>query len=124
MICYNCKKNFIVKRNFLRLFETKKYYICDTCKKAYPINLKFEDIPLENYYVRIVSILDAVYRFQLNAYFWEISRIVERVTFLHQNYFFIFLEKFKLTDIQLEILSFLADTEQKPILLICCELKK
>ncbi len=55
MICYNCKKEFIVKRSFLNVFETKKYYICNACQNSYPIELYHEDIPLENYVVRFVS---------------------------------------------------------------------
>lgn len=124
MICYNCKKEFIVKRSFLNFFETKKYYICNACQNSYPIELYHEDIPLENYVVRFVSIFKSIYKLYLNAYIREISKIVERLIHLHRNYFFIFLESYRLTDFSLELLSFIADVEHKSILLVCCKLKK
>ncbi len=124
MICYNCRNKFYIKRNFLSLFETKQYYICDACKKNYPIELSFEDIPLESFGLRIVSIWKFLYRLNLDAYSSEISRIVEKILKLHPNFFFIYFDSFRLTDFTLEIVSFLADTEGKNILLICGELKK
>ncbi len=124
MDCYNCKKKFFVKRNFLTLFETKKYYICNACRKEHPIKLSFETIPLENYNLYLVSIFQAVYDLNLESYAIEIARIVEYFLKNKPEYFLVFIEKFKLDDLSVELLSFVADCEKKSVLLICCELKK
>lgn len=124
MICYNCKKKFYVKRSFLSLFETKKYYICNTCRSSYPINLSYEEFPLENYSLSIVSIFKMIYKLNLNAYQKEISRIVEFLISKYKDYFFVYLDSFRENDVNIELLNFLADTQKKSILLICCELKK
>lgn len=124
MICYNCKKKFYVKRNFLSLFETKKYYICNTCRNSNPIQLYYEEILLENYNLHIVSIFKRIYKLNLNAYQIEISRIVEYFFIKYKEYFFVYLEKFHANDIEIEMLSFLADSQKKSIILVCCELKK
>lgn len=124
MICYNCKKKFYVKRSFLSLFETKKYYICNTCSSSYPINLSYEELPLENYSLSIVSIFKMIYKLNLNAYQKEISRIVEFLISKYKDYFFVYLDSFRENDVNIELLNFLADTQKKSILLICCELKK
>lgn len=124
MICYNCKKVFYVKRNFLSLFETKKYYICNTCRNTYPIHLRYEEVPLENYSLCIISIFNMIYKLNLDAYQKEISKIVEYLMVKFKSYFFVYLDQFQLKDTYIEMLSFLADTQKKSIVLICCELKK
>ncbi|MDE6415166.1 MAG: hypothetical protein K2K48_07095 [Anaeroplasmataceae bacterium] len=124
MICYNCKKQFYVKRNFLSLFETKKYYICNACRSTYPIQFGYEEIPLENYTLFIVSIFKRTYKLNLDAYQKELSKIVEFLMKRYKDYFLVYLDSFKENDVQIECLSFLADTQKKSILLVCCELKK
>lgn len=124
MICYNCLKHFYVKRSFLTLFETKKYYICDSCRKAYPIHLQTECLPLENYELSIVTIFDHFFQLNLESYCLELSKIVSYFIKNKSELFLVFLEKVVLNDIMLETISFLADAEKKSILLLCCELKK
>ncbi|MDE5546687.1 MAG: hypothetical protein K2I88_04405 [Anaeroplasmataceae bacterium] len=124
MICFNCKKKFYVKRNFLSLFETKKYYICNACKSSYPIHLEYEEIPLESYGLYIVSVFKNIYKLNLDAYQKEISRILEYLTLKFKEYFLVYLDSFKENDVNIELLNFLADTQKKSILLVCCELKK
>lgn len=124
MICYNCLKHFYVKRNFLTLFETKKYYICDACRKTYPMHLQIEHLPLENYGLAIVTLFDHLFQLKLESYCLEISEIVSYFIKNKPEFFLIFLEKVTLNDRMIECISFLADVEKKSILLICCELKK
>lgn len=124
MICYNCRKKFIVRRNFLSLFETKKYYICSSCRKTYPIKLSFQTIPLENYTLYAVSIFQAVFQLNLESYAIELSKIVAYFMKSKPDLFLVFLDSFKINDYTIEMISFLADCEKKSVLLICCELKK
>lgn len=124
MLCYNCGKKFYVKRNFLSLFETKKYYICNACQKAYPLEPSLEIIPLEDYNLYVLSLFRFLYRLNIDAYNKEISTIVSKTISNHKEYFPIYFDQVQLTDQMLEALSFIADGEKKSILLICCELKK
>lgn len=124
MYCFTCEKQFYVKRNFLSLFETKKYYICDSCRKKYPIQLHYEEIPLENYSLYIVSIFRMTYNLCFESYGKEISYIVLFLLKRHKACFFIFQEHLHLTDYFIEFLSLLADAEKKDILFVCCEVKK
>lgn len=124
MICYNCQKKFYVKRSFLSLFETKKYYICNACRASHPIQFSYEEIPLENFSLAVVSIFKITYKLNLNAYQEELSKIVEYFFKKYKSYFFVYLDKFWLNDFNLEALSFLADTQSKSIFLVCCEVKK
>ncbi|MDE7263715.1 MAG: hypothetical protein K2N64_03550 [Anaeroplasmataceae bacterium] len=124
MICYNCYKKFYVKRNFLSLFETKKYYICNMCRKAFPIKMKYEEIPLQTFNLVIISIFEVVYQLKFESYSYEISRICSYFIKKHPNYFFIYFDSLRLTDLSLEIFNFISEEENKPILLLCCEIKK
>lgn len=124
MNCINCQKKFYIKRDFLSLFETKKYYICDECRNDYPINLKLERIPLENAELFVVSLLDKSYHFNYNAYILELSLIITRFIKKYSNYHLVYLDNFKLSYFNLEVLSFLADSVKKSILLVCFNLKK
>lgn len=106
----------------MTLFETKKYYICDECRKSNPIAFKYENVKLENYNLLIISMLDNDYKFNINSYQREISASAKY--FIARDYFFVYLDVFSLNDINIEILSFLADTVDNNILLLCSILKK
>ncbi len=120
--CLNCKNDFYVKRNFLTLFETKKYYICDDCFKKNPINFKYENVKLENFDLSIISMTDNCYKFNIDAYQKEISLTTKKI--IKKDYFFIYLDIFKLNDTNIEIINFLANDVKKNILLLCFVLKK
>lgn len=124
MNCYNCGQKFYIKRSFLTLFETKKYYICNRCRSSYQIQLKMEHVPLENFTVSILSIFEHLYHLNLESYCLEVSKIVFHFILNKPEYFVVFLEKCIFNDDMLECLNFLAEGEKKSILLICCELKK
>lgn len=124
MLCYNCDKKFYVKRNFLSLFETKKYYICNHCRKTFPIKLKYEEISLPSSNLVVISIFEAIYQMNIEAYCVEISRISSYFLAKHTEYFFMYFDSFRLTDTALEVLNFISEVEKKPILLLCAELKK
>lgn len=119
MICKNCNQQFYVKRGFLSLFESKKYYICDTCMKKNPIHISFEHIPLENYELICVSLLSYDKYIRLDAYSYELSSVSEFLISKYKNYLFVYLDIANLSDFFLEELSFLADCSRKPILLFC-----
>lgn len=123
LFCYNCKKPFYLKRGFLELFDTKNYYICDRCKNDYPIHMKLQRIPLENYELVILSLFSNLYHLDLNSYCLELSKIVERMIFLHRDYFFFYVDEIRLTDGAIETFSFLADSENKNVLLVTAILK-
>ncbi len=120
--CLNCENEFYVKRNFLTLFETKKYYICDECRKNNPIDFKYENIRLENYNLLIISMVENCYKFNIDSYQKEISKTCKY--FIKKDYFFVYLDIFILNDINIEIINFLANDVNKNILLLCFNLKK
>lgn len=123
MKCYNCDQYFIVKRSFLTLFETKKYYICDTCLKKYPIIPNVNQIPLENFIMITISLLDNLYNFKAEAYVFEIEAIVNKTCSLYKEYFLVLFEEIRLSDFLIEKLSFLADSVSKPLLVIAYKVK-
>lgn len=124
MYCYNCNKKFYIRRTFLKLFETKKYYICDGCRKKYPLKVNIEDIRLETYNLKIICLFERTYNLKFDSYIFEINKIAKYLIETNPDYLFVFLDKLKLNDDSIEMLSFLADSENKDILLLCCELKK
>lgn len=124
MICRNCQKKFYVKRGFLSLFENKTYYICDACRRAYPIDPIVEHVPLEHHPLICISLFPRFFRLNLWAYSAELSYLVNSLQQNHQDYFLVYTDTFRWTDWHMEALSFLADCEDKPILFICAFLKK
>lgn len=120
--CLNCKNDFYVKRNFLTLFETEKYYICDDCRKNNPINFKYENIRLENYNLLIISMVENCYKFNIDAYQREIAKTIKY--FIKKDYFLIYLDVFILNDINIEIINFIANDVDNNVLLLCFNLKK
>ena len=73
--CLNCGNKFYIKRSILDLFSTKKEYLCPNCYKAYPLSIKFEDIILDKYEVKIVSLLNDIGVKDLNFYYNEYDKI-------------------------------------------------
>ncbi|MDE6661288.1 MAG: hypothetical protein K2J93_05655, partial [Anaeroplasmataceae bacterium] len=104
--------------------ETTKSFMCNACRYDYPISISLEEIPLENYSLFVVSLFKKTYKLNLDAYQIEISKSVAYFLERYKEYFFVYLDSFKASDFNIELLSFLADTQKKSILLICCELKK
>ncbi len=124
MICLNCKNSFYVKRSFLTLFETKRYYICDRCRREYPLNPSVDNIPLQEYQLTIITLFNFKYPFVYHSYCEEYSKIVSWALLKYPQYFLFLIDKLCLSDYTLEILSFLADVEKKNILAICFQMKK
>lgn len=123
MICHNCGKKFYVKRGFLQLFETKKYYVCNQCLNAFNFHPFVERIALENYNLVSISLYSNKTYTNLVSFSEQIAYLVERISKNHPDYFLVYEDEIRLTDEMIELLSFLADSVQQNILLICCRLK-
>lgn len=124
MICRNCQKKFYVKRSYLSLFENKTYYICEKCRRGYPLRPQVERIPLENKELVCISFFENSYRLNLEAYSLELSYLIEQLMKKHSDYFFIYQDVVFLSDLLIEWLNFLSIEENKAILLVCSILKK
>lgn len=124
MICQNCYNFFNSKRGFLDFFATKQVYICEACRKNYPLKLKLTRLPLENFELVVVSFLEKYYKFNLNAYIEEISKMFNFFRLKHPDYFIIYQDYFNITDLNLEIMSFIADCEKKSIFILCGNIRK
>ena len=74
-ICKNCGSKFYIKRSILDLFSTKKEYLCPNCYRVYPLSLNFEDIILDKYEVKIVSMFKETRVKDLNCYINEYDKI-------------------------------------------------
>ena len=74
-ICLNCGSKFYIKRSILELFSTKKEYLCQRCYSENPLSIRFEDIILDKYEVRIVSMFENVSVNDLNYYINEYPKI-------------------------------------------------
>ncbi len=123
MICHNCGKKFYVKRGFLQLFETKKYYVCNQCLNVFNFHPFVERIALENYDLVTIRLYSRKTYVCLLSFSEQIAFLVERISQNHPDYFLVYEDEIKLTDEMIELLSFLADSVQQNILLICCRLK-
>lgn len=123
MVCVNCNKQFYVQRTFLTLFSVKKYYICDSCRKEYPLKMRIEHIPLEIYEAEVISLFSSKYRLNFNAYILEIEKIVSYFVMHHPHYFLLFLDFAFFSDLWLEQLNFIAEAEQKSLLIICLQMR-
>ena len=124
MICHNCYKFFNSKRSFLDFFATKAVYICETCRNNFPLKLNLTRLPLENYELVVVSFLEKHYKFNLTAYIEEISQMFNFFRLKHTDFFIIYLDYFNITDLNLEIISFIADCEKNPIFILCGNIRK
>ena len=79
MICLICKRAFVIDRGIIDLFKKQRYFICNKCYKDYPLEIKYQKIPLDNNYdLNIISLLPDCFKGYYLAYINEYSYIVER----------------------------------------------
>lgn len=124
MICRICNNRFYIKREFVSLFSTKKYIICDPCYKKYPIDLEYEAVKLEEYECCILNMFSKKYRINTNAFIYEYSKIFNKF-YRKNNYFVLMYESLDLNDYYvIEALDIISKLLQKNLFIITFFLKK
>jgi hypothetical protein len=48
MLCELCGKKVKTKKNVFNLFEPETHHLCEMCYRKYPLNMKYQVIPIEN----------------------------------------------------------------------------
>ena len=117
MKCFSCNNKFYVRRNLYSLFNTKEYYLCDSCLKNNPVDLMIDYIMLDNDEAIVLSLLRKRPKFSYDAYLHEMSYVITKYM-LDTRYYTIFVDELYVTDILVEFLDFLAKQEKKKILII------
>lgn len=115
MKCTNCKKAFYIKKSFLTLFETKKYYLCQQCYQETPIRLKAESFYLDEMDVKVISIFARKNFINYDCYTLELSQIFEK---FYPSYFVLIIEELYLDEVILEVLEWLQQNVNKKLLII------
>ena len=116
-ICLNCGTKFYVKRSILELFSTKRELICKECYLKYPLKITFEDIYLDKYKAKIVSMFKDVKVNDLNIYMEEYTKIFKSL--LHfKNYKIIFIDSINLTDEVIEELDAISKIFESNIIIL------
>lgn len=124
MICRICNNKFYIKRDFIGLFSNKKYIICDSCYKKYPIDLNLETIELEKYNCYILSLFQKKQYINYNAYIYEYSEIINKYYKNDDNFLLIY-DALDLTDDNcLEVLDVISKLWQKNLFVITFFIKK
>lgn len=124
MNCINCKEKFYVQRSFLKLFETRTYYVCDSCRKEHPLDLALEKVVLDQYELWIVSLFQKKEKVNYHAWTEEVSRIFWHFHLKYSDFFVLFLEEVRLTDEVIEISDCISKMQEKSLLIITFFLKK
>ena len=102
--CVYCNKVFYIKRSLLELFSTKKEYICNTCYKKYPIDIRMEKIRLDIYDCTIISLFSEKYYIDKNYYIREYSKVFNAF-YKKENNELLFFDEIDLDDNGLALLD-------------------
>lgn len=124
MKCYKCNKLFYRKRGFLTLFDTTRYYMCDACYNKRPIKIKYELIDVGEYKVNIVSLLEGEFKENIDCYILELNQIYSFFFGKYFDYHIIILDYLSLNLTNLELIEFLCECFDKPLLFICGVVRK
>ena len=106
------------------MFDTKTKYICDKCFNDQPVNIKVENVTLDNGQVMIVSLFDTIYKVEMAPYILEINQIYKYFKLKFIGYEILIFDNVSLTFLNLELLSFLNECFDKKLIILCGILRK
>ena len=118
MICKICGAPFYVKRGILDLFDTIETDICRNCIIKHGINLDFENITLDIYEARIVSLFRKKEKIEYNLFTNEFSKIYQSLV-LNKNYEVLFLDHIKIDDEFIEDLDAVSKLLDSNLIIMC-----
>ena len=124
MICKICGDIFYIKRNLLKLFNTKEEYVCNKCYKKYPIHLSYEVCQLDKYNCVILPMFNKKYRIDYNVFIKEYSKIFV-ANMQREGYEIFFFNHLDLSDFNsLEALDAITKLVNSNIIILCFSLIK
>ena len=102
----------------MRIFSSKKEYICDKCYKKYKMDLSVENIQLDKYDCMVISMFKKRYYIDYNYFFKEYSKIID--TFIYkENYKLLFFDYLKLSDNVFETLDYISKLNKSNLIIFC-----
>ena len=118
MKCAICNRNFTVKYRLKDLFKNKKYYICDSCYKRYPIKINYNVIPLNKYNLKIYSLFDKYYHFKNDPFVLEFSHLLEYVLTLENENIFIY-NIININEYKLNYFETISNLMESDLIIVC-----
>ncbi len=118
MKCAICNRNFTVKSRLKDLFKNKKYYICDSCYKRYPIKINYNVIPLNKHNLKIYSLFDKYYHFKNDPFVLEFSHLLEYVLTLENENIFIY-NIININEHKLNYFETISDLMESDLIIVC-----
>lgn len=123
MKCLVCGNEFNEKRYLSDLFRTKKFYICLKCMKENPIELNFDNIPLDDHMLEIVSLFKKDYHINYDGYMCEYNSIYEKLLETRKSELLIMSDSFTLSEENIEKYNYISKTLDKDIIVLTNFLK-
>lgn len=123
MKCLVCGNDFNEKRYLSDLFRTKKYYICLKCMKEHPIEINFNNIPLDNHTLEIVALFKKDDYINYDGYIKEYSAIYEKLLLTKKEQQLIMCDSFVLNEENIEKYNYISQTLDKDIVVLTNVLK-
>ena len=123
MRCLVCQNEFNEKRYLSDFFRTKKYYICTKCLKEHPIEINFNNIPLDDHMLEIVSMFEKEEYINYDAYIHEYSSIYEKLLQTRKKEQLLMCDNFMINDENIENINYISKTLDKDIVILTKILK-
>ena len=118
MICKICNEHFYSKRKIIDLFDTTESDICKRCINKHGLYLGFENVILDIYEARVVSLFKKKEKIEYNLFTNEFSKIYKSLA-LTKGYEVIFLDHIELDDEFLEDLDAISKLLQSNLIIMC-----
>ena len=121
--CLVCGNEFNEKRYLSDLFRTKKYYICLKCMRKHPVELSFNNIPLDSHMLEIISLFNKEEYINYDGYIYEYSSIYQKLLETRKNEQLIMCDSFILNEETIEEYNYISKTLDKDIIILTNILK-
>ena len=118
MKCKICGNIFYEKRRIIDLFKTDKQQICRKCVVSHGINIEFENIILDIYEARVVSLFKRKENIDYSLFMDDFSKIYNSLL-LNDEYELLFFDHLRLTDEEVEKLDAITKLFDKNIIVMC-----
>lgn len=116
MKCYNCNKDFYIKRKLSTFLSNRKYLVCEKCFKSNFIELNLNIVPLDNgRKLNIYSLMKESFMGNSFAFLYEYSWLVSKM--LYKN--IILMEDFYLNEENLFISTILSNLTENDVTVVC-----
>ena len=118
MKCKICGSIFYEKRGIIDLFNTDKQEICRKCVISHGISIEFENIILDKYEARVMSLFKKKENIDYNLFMDDFSKIYNSLL-LTDEYEVLFFDHLKLNEDEVEELDAITKLFDKNIIVMC-----